>query len=119
MAHTGATATSSLASVKLSPPCNHYWSRKREKMQSTEPIRRALLPRKFTQADVDDAVADAKRDLAEKVLAAISGLRIDDRFSPHWQNGFGQCKGDALRELQRVFTESGVEVKRSADADIS
>ena|SRR5688572_24514319 len=56
-----------------------------------------------------------KRDLAEKVLAAISGLRIDDRFSPHWRNGFGQCKGDALQELQRVFTESGIEVERGDD----
>jgi hypothetical protein len=54
--------------------------------------------------------ATATRDLAERVLAVISNLRIDDQFSAHWRNGFGQCKGAVLRELRRIFTESGVEV---------
>lgn len=58
-------------------------------------------------------LAAAKRELAEKALAALNALKVDDRFSGHWRNGFGQCKGGALRELKRVFTESGVEVEGS------
>lgn len=59
------------------------------------------------------AVATAERDLAKKARQAINDLWIDTRFDSQWRNGFEQCKGDALRKLQRVFTESGVEVEKS------
>jgi hypothetical protein len=60
--------------------------------------------------DGSTIITAAKRDLAEKVLTAIGNLQIDDRFSAHQHNGFGQCKGEALRELRRIFTESGIDL---------
>jgi flavin-dependent dehydrogenase len=52
------------------------------------------------------AVDFAKRDLAEKARKAISDLWIDTRFDSQWRNGFEQCKGEALRAVEQLFTES-------------
>jgi hypothetical protein len=72
-------------------------------MQSPDVIFHALMPREYTEVDVMKAVAIAKRDLADKVLAAIEGVNP-------------RLNGPAMRqviteELNRVFTESGVEVE--------
>jgi hypothetical protein len=63
--------------------------------------------------EVERAIAAAKRDLAEKVLAAIEGVNVADRF-PIRRRGLSpqaSAKSAIRRAVQRVFTESGVEVE--------
>ena len=74
-------------------------------MQSIEPIIRALLPRDFTQADIDEAVRKARANAIQEAIEKLKTLTQGNDTGAAFETGYNFAITDAVEELEQLKKE--------------